>query len=65
MARTASPAVLDDFGRLLFPRTLIEQASVDLADALLRTADLTPPARRIVAECRDDVLEGMRARSAG
>ena len=64
VARTASAAVLDDFGRLLFPRTLVEQSSVDMADALLRGAQLTAPARRIVAECRDDVLEGLRATAA-
>jgi aminopeptidase N len=64
VARTASPAVLKAFGRLLFPRTLVEQASVDMAEELLRGPQLTDPARRIVAECRDDVLEGLRAVSA-
>jgi aminopeptidase N len=64
VARTASAATLEDFGRLLFPRTLVERATVDAADELLRGDDLTAPARRIVAECRDDVLEGMRATSA-
>jgi aminopeptidase N len=65
VATRASAAVLDDFGRLLFPRTLVEQDTVDAAETLLHRGDLTPPARRIVAECRDDVLEGMRAISAG
>jgi aminopeptidase N len=64
VARTASAAVLDDFGRLLFPRTLVEQSSVDMADGLLRGEQLTTPARRIVAECRDDLLEGLRATAA-
>ncbi|HET8616403.1 MAG TPA: aminopeptidase N [Actinomycetales bacterium] len=61
IARTASAATLDDVGRLLFPRTLVEPATVDAAEKLLSTADLPAPARRIVAECRDDVLEGLRA----
>jgi aminopeptidase N len=65
LARTASAATLDDFGRLMFPRTLVEQASVETAERLLADADLPAPARRIVAECRDDVLEGLRAISAG
>jgi aminopeptidase N len=64
LARTASNAVLDDFGRLLFPRTLIDQATVAAAEQLLATTDLPAPARRIVAECRDDVLEGLRATAA-
>jgi aminopeptidase N len=65
LARTASAATLDDFGRLMFPRTLVEPASVDVAERLLAEPDLPAPARRIVAECRDDVLEGLRAISAG
>ena len=47
------------------PRTLVEPASVDVAERLLAEPDLPAPARRIVAECRDDVLEGLRAISAG
>jgi aminopeptidase N len=64
LSRTASAATLDDFGRLFFPRTLVDRSSVDMAEGLLHGADLTPPARRIVAECRDDLLEGLRALSA-
>jgi aminopeptidase N len=64
VARTASAAVLEDFGRLAFPRTLVERPTVDGAEQLLRAADLPPAARRIVAECRDDVLEGLRAIAA-
>jgi aminopeptidase N len=64
VAQTASPAVLDAFGRLLFPGPLVEQESVDMADEQLRGAQLTAAARRIVAECRDDVLEGLRAAAA-
>jgi aminopeptidase N len=65
LARTASAATLDDFGRLMFPRTLVEPASVEMAERLLAEPDLPMPAHRIVAECRDDVLEGLRAISAG
>jgi aminopeptidase N len=61
LARTASAGTLDDFGRLMFPRTLVEPASVEMAERLLALPDLPAPARRIVAECRDDVLEGLRA----
>jgi aminopeptidase N len=64
VAATSSPAMLEAFGRLLFPRTLVEQQTVDAAETLLRLDDLTPAARRLVAECRDDVLEGLRAISA-
>jgi aminopeptidase N len=65
LARTASAATLDDFGRLMFPRTLVEPATVETAERLLARADLPAPAHRIVAECRDDVQEGLRAISAG
>ncbi len=64
VAATSSLAILEAFGRLLFPRTLVEQQTVGAAETLLRRDDLTPPARRLVAECRDDVLEGLRAISA-
>jgi aminopeptidase N len=64
LARTASAATLDDFGRLMFPRTLVEPATVETAERLLARADLPAPAHRIVAECSDDVLEGLRAISA-
>jgi aminopeptidase N len=65
VARTASSATLDEVGRMLFPRTLVDRETVDAAETLLALPDLPAPARRIVAECRDDVLEGLRALGAG
>lgn len=52
------------FGRLLFPVTQVDEATVAMADVLLADADLPGPAHRVVTERRDEMLRALRARGA-
>jgi aminopeptidase N len=64
LARSASAQTVQTFGRLLFPTVRIDPSTVELAERLLASGGLDAPATRIVAECRDDLLRGLRARDA-
>jgi aminopeptidase N len=59
-----SPQMVRLFATWLFPRTLIDPATLATAEALLARPGLSPAARRPVAEGRDDVRRGLLAMSA-
>jgi hypothetical protein len=52
------------FGRGLFPSTVVEAATVDMAERVLADTALPAAARRSVVDRRDEVLRGLRARAA-
>ncbi|GAA4356496.1 aminopeptidase N [Angustibacter luteus] len=63
-AKKQSTEMVQLFGRLMFPATVVADSTVQVAQALLDEADLPSSARRMVAEGRDEVQRGLRARNA-
>ncbi|KQX64470.1 aminopeptidase N [Angustibacter sp. Root456] len=63
-AATQSAEMVQLFGRGLFPSTAVETSTVDLAERVLAEPALPAAARRSVADRRDEILRGLRARQA-
>ncbi|HEX3003616.1 MAG TPA: ERAP1-like C-terminal domain-containing protein, partial [Angustibacter sp.] len=61
-AATQSAEMVQLFGRGLFPRTVVEPGTVDMAERVLAEPALPAAARRSVVDRRDEVLRGLRAR---
>ena len=59
--KTRSSAIAQQTTELMFPR-LIEQQTVDVADAWIAGADHSPAQARLVAEARDGIVRALRAR---
>ena len=64
LAATGSPEVVRVLGRLMFPTVLLEPGTLAMAESLLDGDRLSAGPRRIVAERRDEVERGLRARAA-
>ncbi|GAB3599990.1 aminopeptidase N [Angustibacter peucedani] len=64
VARRQSAEMVQLFGRLLFPTTQVDEATVAMAEQLLADGDLPGPARRAITERRDEMQRALRARSA-
>jgi aminopeptidase N len=47
----------------LYPRTVVDQATVDATDAYLADPEVPPALRRLLVEARDDVERALKARS--
>jgi len=52
------------FGRFMFPSTVVSAQTVQVVQQMLDAADLPPIALRMLAEGRDELERGLRARSA-
>jgi aminopeptidase N len=63
-AAEQSPEMLQLFARFLFPHTVVEQSTVDLAERVTATPGMPATAVRAVTERRDEILRGLRARAA-
>jgi aminopeptidase N len=48
----------------LYPSVLVEQATLDIADAALARDDVPEPGRRLIIEARDGTVRALRARAA-
>jgi aminopeptidase N len=64
-ASTQSTEMTALFGRFMFPSTVVADQTVQVVQRLLDTAELPPTARRMLAEGRDELQRGLRARAAG
>ncbi|WP_426560935.1 aminopeptidase N [Angustibacter sp. McL0619] len=64
-ARSQSTEMAALFGRFMFPATMVSAQTVQVVQGMLDNADLPPIARRMLAEGRDELERGLRARSAG
>lgn len=51
------------YTQALFPEYIMSDEVLDMADALLDSDELSPSAKRIIAEARDDTLRALRARA--
>ena len=49
---------------MLFPATVIDDLTVDMADKLLGRSDIDPSARRVLVESKDRLQRALRARKA-
>jgi aminopeptidase N len=63
-ARSQSTEMAQLFGRFMFPSTVVSAQTVQVVQQLLDAADLPPIALRMLAEGRDELERGLRARSA-
>ena len=59
--RDAESAVA--YTQALFPTYIMSDEVLDMADALLDSNSLSPSAKRIIAEAKDDTLRAFRART--
>jgi aminopeptidase N len=48
--------------QMMYPHSVVDQATVDLTDAYLRDGDPQPALRRLLGEGRDGVARALRAR---
>jgi aminopeptidase N len=63
LCASQTPGMVKLFVHSFFPRSRVAESTLSMAEGLLAT-DLTPGARRAVADARDDVQRGLRALSA-
>ncbi|WP_449478744.1 aminopeptidase N [Streptomyces abikoensis] len=65
LAARRGPALATAAGAAGFPRTLVEQHTLDLGEECLRTADPLPALRRRLTDELDDPRRALRIRTAG